>query len=467
MPAICDEIVRRSEFLTPVWGTPSSDHGRNQAWFEFASQLGELIEHGLRRAARLQLGLRRRPRGPDGVAPDRTPAVCSCPTRSSPERLAVIRTYCAPPRLPARSRSTLVGHDPSTGGVDLGGSRGAAARRAPPPSTSRRPSFLGADRADARRDRGARARPRAPRRSSASTRSRSASSRRRPTTAPTSSSARTQPLGVHMNCGGGAGGFIATPRRRALRARVPDAAPQHLASTVAGRARLRHRPLRADVVRQPRGGQRLDGQLGLPLGRSPTPSTCRCWGPSGFAELGRADPRPQPLRRRGASAAIDGRARSASRTASSRSSSSTSTAPARPWPRSTRALRQRGIFGGKDLSRGLPRARAERALLRHRGAHAGRHRPAGRGASRRWSRDAPPLPRRRLGRAARDGDGRARSPRRRLRRGRAGRRERVGERRGTRARPRMRRTGAARRCRSCRSRRCCATTSTSRRRRSG
>ena len=43
VPAICDEIVRRSEFLTPVWGTPSSDHGRNQAWFEFASQLGELI----------------------------------------------------------------------------------------------------------------------------------------------------------------------------------------------------------------------------------------------------------------------------------------------------------------------------------------------------------------------------------------------------------------------------------------
>ena len=43
MPAICDEIVRRSEFLTPVWGTPSSDHGRNQAWFEFASQLGELL----------------------------------------------------------------------------------------------------------------------------------------------------------------------------------------------------------------------------------------------------------------------------------------------------------------------------------------------------------------------------------------------------------------------------------------
>ena len=43
VPAVCDEIVRRSEFVTPVWGTPSSDLGRNQTWFEFASQLGELV----------------------------------------------------------------------------------------------------------------------------------------------------------------------------------------------------------------------------------------------------------------------------------------------------------------------------------------------------------------------------------------------------------------------------------------
>ena len=43
VPAVCDEIVRRSEFVTPVWGTPSSDYGRNQAWFEFCSQLGELL----------------------------------------------------------------------------------------------------------------------------------------------------------------------------------------------------------------------------------------------------------------------------------------------------------------------------------------------------------------------------------------------------------------------------------------
>lgn len=44
IPAVVDEIASRSEFLTSVWGTPSSDHGRNQAWFEYASQLAELLE---------------------------------------------------------------------------------------------------------------------------------------------------------------------------------------------------------------------------------------------------------------------------------------------------------------------------------------------------------------------------------------------------------------------------------------
>ena len=32
-----------TEFLTNVWGSPQSDFGRNQAWFEYASQLGELV----------------------------------------------------------------------------------------------------------------------------------------------------------------------------------------------------------------------------------------------------------------------------------------------------------------------------------------------------------------------------------------------------------------------------------------
>ena len=45
-----------------------------------------------------------------------------------------------------------------------------------------------------------------------------------------------------------------------------------------------------------------------------------------------------------------------------------------------KALRRRGIFGGKDLSARIPGARPERALLRHRDPHPGRHRPPRRGA---------------------------------------------------------------------------------------
>ena len=69
VPALCDEIAARPEISLSVWGTPSSDHGRNQIWFEFASQLGALLDlefvglpvyswgcaagHALRMAARL------------------------------------------------------------------------------------------------------------------------------------------------------------------------------------------------------------------------------------------------------------------------------------------------------------------------------------------------------------------------------------------------------------------------------
>jgi glycine dehydrogenase subunit 1 len=94
VPAIVDEIIGRAEFLTPVWGTPSSDFGRNQAWFEFTSQLGALLDfelvglpvyswgcaagHAFRMAVRLT--------GRQTVL---------VPAMMCPERRAVIETYCA------------------------------------------------------------------------------------------------------------------------------------------------------------------------------------------------------------------------------------------------------------------------------------------------------------------------------------------------------------------------------------
>ncbi|MBU1345001.1 MAG: aminomethyl-transferring glycine dehydrogenase subunit GcvPA [Proteobacteria bacterium] len=44
VPAVCDEINSRSEFLTGYAGEPFEDHGRFQALFEYASLLGELLD---------------------------------------------------------------------------------------------------------------------------------------------------------------------------------------------------------------------------------------------------------------------------------------------------------------------------------------------------------------------------------------------------------------------------------------
>jgi glycine dehydrogenase subunit 1 len=119
VPAVCDELAQRTEFVTSEWGTPASDHGRNQAWFEFASQLGELLEldfaglpvyswgcaagHAIRMAARMT---------------DRDEVLV--PANLDPERAAVIRTYCEPPEMASHITVTTVGIDPQTGRLDLG-----------------------------------------------------------------------------------------------------------------------------------------------------------------------------------------------------------------------------------------------------------------------------------------------------------------------------------------------------------
>lgn len=118
VPAACDEVVRRNEWLTSVFGEPSSDHGRNQAWFEFCSQLGELLNmdlvgmpvrswgsaagHAIRMAARL--------------TERREVAVVRA---IDPERLSVIRNYCEPADMASHIAVRLVDYDPSTGLLDL------------------------------------------------------------------------------------------------------------------------------------------------------------------------------------------------------------------------------------------------------------------------------------------------------------------------------------------------------------
>ena len=207
VPAVCDEIWTRSEFLTSVWGTPSSDLGRNQAWFEFASQLGELLGmefvglpvyswgaatgHALRMAARIT-GRRR----------------VLVPDMMDPQRLAVARTYAGFPELRGHLEIVPVASDLATGRLDL-----ADLERKLDGETAavyfETPSYLGVIEDQA---------------ATISAAARRAGAETVAGVDPVSlgvlappaeygadiAVGSTQPLGVHMNGGGGVGGFIAT-----------------------------------------------------------------------------------------------------------------------------------------------------------------------------------------------------------------------------------------------------------------
>jgi glycine dehydrogenase subunit 1 len=207
VPAVCDEIAQRTEFLTPVWGTPASDVGRNQAWFEFASQLGELLDldfvglpvyswgcaagHAIRMAARLT-----------GRREVLVPALLDA------ERRAVIATYCEPPEMASHLTLVDVEVDPATGSLDLDQLASVLSERTAAVYFET-PGSLGvietecARIAELARENGAETIVGVDPLSLGVLAS------------PGSYGAdiavgSTQPLGVHMNCGGGVGGFIAT-----------------------------------------------------------------------------------------------------------------------------------------------------------------------------------------------------------------------------------------------------------------
>jgi glycine dehydrogenase subunit 1 len=118
VPAVCDEISQRAEFLTPVFGSAASDHGRNQAWFEFCSQMGELVDmdvvglpvYSWGCAAGFAIRMASRITGRNEVLLPRS--VC-------PERLAVIRNYCAPESMPRHIAIRQIAYDTATGQLDL------------------------------------------------------------------------------------------------------------------------------------------------------------------------------------------------------------------------------------------------------------------------------------------------------------------------------------------------------------
>ena len=207
VPAVCDEIAGRAEFLTPVWGTPSSDQGRMQAWFEFTSQLGELVAmefvglpvyswgcaagHALRMASRLT-GRRE----------------VLVPRAMDPERLAVVRSYCGRVELEQHLDLVLVEHDPRTGRLDLDDLRDKLSDRCAAVYVET-PTYLGIVESEV---------------AQVAALARAAGAETVVGVDPISLGVlappgelgadivvgTTQPLGVHMNAGGGVGGFIAT-----------------------------------------------------------------------------------------------------------------------------------------------------------------------------------------------------------------------------------------------------------------
>jgi len=118
VPAICDELTARFEWQTSVMGTSSSDYGRYQAWFEWASQLGELLDldfvglpvyswgcaagHALRMAARMT---------------NRNKVLVT--SAVDPQRRSVISNYCGSSEQENHLRLEFVGYRPSDGRMDV------------------------------------------------------------------------------------------------------------------------------------------------------------------------------------------------------------------------------------------------------------------------------------------------------------------------------------------------------------
>jgi glycine dehydrogenase subunit 1 len=113
VPAVCDEVNRRGEFLTAYAGEPYDDHGRFQALFEYASMMGELLDMDVVnvptydgfQAAATSLRMATRITGRRQVLIART---------ISADKLSKIRDYCRP-----NIKIELVDYDPETGQMGL------------------------------------------------------------------------------------------------------------------------------------------------------------------------------------------------------------------------------------------------------------------------------------------------------------------------------------------------------------
>lgn len=113
VPAVCDEIQGRAEFLTAYAGEPFEDHGRFQALFEYESMMAELLDmdvvnvptYDWLQAAATSIRMAARITGRDEALVSDT---------IGPDRLSAIHNYCR-----GIVNITSVTHCPDTGRLDL------------------------------------------------------------------------------------------------------------------------------------------------------------------------------------------------------------------------------------------------------------------------------------------------------------------------------------------------------------
>jgi glycine dehydrogenase subunit 1 len=123
VPAVCDEVNRRGEFLTAYAGEPYDDHGRFQALFEYASMMGELLDMDVVNVPTY-----------DGFQATATSLRMACRLTGrhevlltgtiSADKLSKIRDYCKP-----NIAVKLVGYHPETGQLDLDGLKAGISER--------------------------------------------------------------------------------------------------------------------------------------------------------------------------------------------------------------------------------------------------------------------------------------------------------------------------------------------------
>ncbi|MFC1936570.1 aminomethyl-transferring glycine dehydrogenase subunit GcvPA [Chloroflexota bacterium] len=122
VPAVCDEINGRSEFLTAYAGEPYDDHGRFQALFEYSSMMGELLEMDVVNVPTY-----------DGFQASATSIRMACRLTGrnealvcgaiSPDKLSMITNYCLPD-----ITIKQINVDPVTGNVDFSDLEGAISK---------------------------------------------------------------------------------------------------------------------------------------------------------------------------------------------------------------------------------------------------------------------------------------------------------------------------------------------------